>query len=172
MIDGQQKTRFYKSARTQMLAACSAAAILVVGLGAATQAQQHAPVLVPASNVAAHEASQPAHASTPRMLENSAPFSFADLVERVSPAVVTITSETMSTASDEDGDSGAPDNLPAPFRDLFNQFNKAQPQTPHKEISAGSGFIIDKSGTIRYIDVHKINEYPDEQQILDELAKL
>lgn len=33
-------------------------------------------------------------------------------------------------------------------------------------------FIIDKSGTIRYIDVHKINEYPDEQQILDELAKL
>jgi serine protease Do len=82
------------------------------------------------------------------MLENSSPFSFADLVERVSPAVVTITSETMSTNSeDQDGD-GAPDNLPAPFRDLFNQFNKNQPQTPHKEISAGSGFIIDKSGLI------------------------
>ena len=31
------------------------------------------------------------------MLENSSPFSFADLVERVSPAVVTITSETMTT---------------------------------------------------------------------------
>lgn len=33
-------------------------------------------------------------------------------------------------------------------------------------------FIIDKSGTIRYIDVHKINEAPDEEQILDELRKL
>jgi serine protease Do len=80
------------------------------------------------------------------MVENSSPFSFADLVERVSPAVVTITSETMTTASDDDAD--APDNLPEPFRDLFNQFNKQQPQTPHKEISAGSGFIIDKSGLI------------------------
>jgi len=33
-------------------------------------------------------------------------------------------------------------------------------------------FIIDKSGIVRYIDVHKINEYPDEQQILEELSKL
>ena len=58
----------------------------------------------------------------PRMLENSAPFSFADLVERVSPAVVTITSETMTTETDSDDQQ---DNLPAPFRDLFNQFNQA-----------------------------------------------
>jgi peroxiredoxin (alkyl hydroperoxide reductase subunit C) len=33
-------------------------------------------------------------------------------------------------------------------------------------------FIIDKSGTIRYIDVHKINEAPDEEQILDELRNI
>jgi peroxiredoxin len=33
-------------------------------------------------------------------------------------------------------------------------------------------FVIDKQGVIRYIDVHKISEYPDEQQILDELRKL
>jgi peroxiredoxin len=33
-------------------------------------------------------------------------------------------------------------------------------------------FIIDKDGIVRYIDVHKINEQPDDQQILDELAKL
>jgi serine protease Do len=132
---------------SRLLAMSSAAAIVVVGLGAFAllppvrqiQAASHDPVQI-AANDTSH--------ATPRMLENSAPFSFADLVERVSPAVVTITSETMSTASDEDGDSGAPDNLPAPFRDLFNQFNKAQPQTPHKEISAGSGFIIDKSGLI------------------------
>jgi len=33
-------------------------------------------------------------------------------------------------------------------------------------------FVIDKQGIIRYIDVHKINEYPEENQILEELKKL
>ena len=131
--------------RSRLLAMSSAAAIVVVGLGAfallppvrATQTATHNPVQIAAND----------SRSTPRMLENSSPFSFADLVERVSPAVVTITSETMTTASDEEGDS-SPENLPEPFRDLFNQFNKAQPQAPHKEISAGSGFIISKDGLI------------------------
>ena len=129
---------------SRLLAMSSAAAIVVVGLGAFA-------LLPPVRQVAEHNAVEIAandtsHAATPRMLENSSPFSFADLVERVSPAVVTITSETMTTASDDDADT--PDNLPQPFRDLFNQFNKQQPQAPHKEISAGSGFIIDKSGLI------------------------
>jgi serine protease Do len=144
--ENPQNTPRIPGRRSRLLAMSSAAAIVVVGLGAFAllppvhqiQAASHEPVQI-AANDTSH--------ATPRMLENSAPFSFADLVERVSPAVVTITSETMSTASEGEGD-GAPDNLPAPFRDLFNQFNKAQPQTPHKEISAGSGFIIDKSGLI------------------------
>ena len=33
-------------------------------------------------------------------------------------------------------------------------------------------FVIDKSGTVRYIDVHEISEPPDEEQILGELRKL
>lgn len=33
-------------------------------------------------------------------------------------------------------------------------------------------FIIDKTGIIRYIDVHDIAEQPDEEQIFDELRKL
>ena len=144
--ENPQNTPRIPSRRSRLLAMSSAAAIIVVSLGAFAllppvrqiQTASHDPV-----QIAANETSR----TTPRMLENSAPFSFADLVERVSPAVVTITSETMSTAGEEEGD-GAPDNLPAPFRDLFNQFNKQQPQTPHKEISAGSGFIIDKSGLI------------------------
>jgi serine protease Do len=83
--------------------------------------------------------------ATPHMLESSAPFSFADLVERVSPAVVTITSETTTTESDAD------DQIPAPFRDLFNQFGQRgqqQPVQPHRALSAGSGFIIDKAGFV------------------------
>jgi len=33
-------------------------------------------------------------------------------------------------------------------------------------------FIIDKTGTVRYIDVHEGGEQPDEEQIFEELAKL
>src|SRR5580658_10455838 len=150
MIDEQQKTKFRRSARARLLAACSAAAILVVGLGAATQA--HAPVLVPVSNMAAHEAPPSERATTPRMLENGAPFSFADLVERVSPAVVTVTVEEQVTA--QQGIN--PEDLPEPFRDFFNQFgggggggDGARPfMAPRKAVAMGSGFIIDKSGLI------------------------
>ncbi len=136
------------SRHSRLLAMGSAAAIVVVGLGAFALLP---PVQIKVTEreqvqLAQNTPSRPA----PRMLENSAPFSFADLVERVSPAVVTITSETMSTGGGggEGDNDGVPDNIPAPFRDLFNQFNKGQPQPPRKEISAGSGFIIDKSGLI------------------------
>jgi peroxiredoxin len=33
-------------------------------------------------------------------------------------------------------------------------------------------FVIDRSGIVRYIDVHDIAEQPDEEQIFDELRKL
>ncbi len=32
--------------------------------------------------------------------------------------------------------------------------------------------IVDKNGTVRYVDVHDIGEQPDEEQIFDELRKL
>jgi serine protease Do len=126
----------------RLVAMGTAAAIVVVGLGAfallpPVKAIQTAgePTMLAANDT-------DSGSRAPRMLENSAPFSFADLVERVSPAVVTITSETTTTDSDMDSD-----NIPAPFRDLFNQFNNGQqkPQ-PHRALSAGSGFIIDKAG--------------------------
>src|SRR6187402_499391 len=74
----------------RVVAMGTAAAIVVVGLGAFA-------LLPPVRHVqTAGEPMLMAAADTraPRMLENSAPFSFADLVERVSPAVVTIRSET------------------------------------------------------------------------------
>ena len=33
-------------------------------------------------------------------------------------------------------------------------------------------FVVDKSGIVRYIDVHTIGEQPDEEQIFGELQKL
>jgi serine protease Do len=137
-------SRFPKPSLRQrrLIAMGSAAAIVVVGLGAfallpPVRAIQTAGT---PSMVAANDGDTRA----PRMLENSAPFSFADLVERVSPAVVTITSETTTTESD----GGDANNIPAPFRDLFNQFNNGQKAQPHKALSAGSGFIIDKAGFV------------------------
>src|SRR3569833_4501214 len=131
------------SLRQRRLAAMgTAAAVVVVGLGAfallpPVRHVQTAgePVLIAAANTR--------DARAPRMLENSAPFSFADLVERVSPAVVTITSETTTTDNEADAE-----NIPAPFRDFFNQFNNGQKPQPHRALSAGSGFIIDKAGYV------------------------
>ncbi len=125
----------------RLIAMGSAAAIVVVGLGAfallpPVRAIQTAgtPTMIAAND---------SDTRAPRMLENSAPFSFADLVERVSPAVVSIKSETTTTDSDNDMD-----NVPAPFRDFFNQFNNGQKPQPHRALSAGSGFIIDKAGYV------------------------
>ncbi len=87
-------------------------------------------------------AAEPARGTPPRMLENGAPFSFADLVERVSPAVVTITAETVETPAE------AANDLPAPFRDFFNQYGQGRSLTPRKAISAGSGFIVDRAGFV------------------------
>ena len=119
----------------------SAAAIVLVGLSAFALVPGVRPVndTMPRQLASA----DPVRNGPPRMLENGAPFSFADLVERVSPAVVTITAETVETGPE------SADDLPAPFRDFFNQYGQGgRPATPRKAISAGSGFIIEKSGLV------------------------
>ncbi len=133
-----------------LLAAGSAAALVLVGLGAFAfvpgvrdMGVQTTDSAQPARVMAQADLRLAANTAPPRMLENGAPFSFADLVERVSPAVVTITAETLETTA------ANTDDLPAPFRDFFNQYGQgSQNPTPHKAISAGSGFIIDKAGYI------------------------
>jgi serine protease Do len=127
--------------RSRLLAAASAAAILIVGLGAFA--------LIPREQVADTSSAPHAHLMqiaekrAPRMIESAAPFSFADLVERVSPAVVTITAEQEVNAAADFN----PADLPEPFRDFFNQQGK-QFNIPRKAVAMGSGFIIDKSGFI------------------------
>jgi serine protease Do len=130
---------------TRSIALGSAAAIVLIGLSAFAFVPGVRPVSTtePTPRVLASADVRLASTTPPRMLENGAPFSFADLVERVSPAVVTITAETLETSADNAAD------LPAPFRDFFNQYGQGgQSHAPHKAISAGSGFIIDKSGFV------------------------
>src|SRR3954464_1484116 len=103
----------------RVVAMTSAAAIVVVGLGAFALLPPVRAIQV--AGTPTMVAAKDGDSRAPRMLENSAPFSFADLVERVSPAVVTIKSETTTTESDNDQE-----NIPAPFRDLFNQFGQGQ----------------------------------------------
>jgi len=79
----------------------------------------------------------------------SAPESFADLVDQVSPAVVNITTSTTVTASANDRPA-----LPegSPFEDLFRDFldrQEGQPnQRPRRSSALGSGFIISEDGYI------------------------
>src|SRR5438105_6959528 len=90
-----------RGSRRVLVGAVSAGALLLLGLGGSAPAPTHAPPHAPSPHAAptAHPTpASPPHvapvhapartAATPRMLENGALFSFADLVERVSPAVV------------------------------------------------------------------------------------
>ena len=75
-----------------------------------------------------------------------APESFASLVEKVSPAVVNITtSSTVATSTDEGGDGQATpfDEL---FRDFLNRRNGTRP--PRHTAALGSGFIVSADGYI------------------------
>ena len=141
------------TARRARIAAMSCAAtIVIVGLGAfgllpggnGTAAKHKAPAQ---HGIAHYTPTADRRDAPPHMLDAGAPFSFADLVERVSPAVVTVTAETRET--DQQALLNSPDNLPEPFRDFFNQFGQGQQfQIPRKATSMGSGFIIDRGGYI------------------------
>ncbi len=131
--------------KNRLLAAAAAGAIIVLGLGAfallphpgaGTEASPPAAVV----QVADHQPAPP-----PRMLEAGAPFSFADLVERVAPAVVTVTVEEKPQSQQM-----SEQDVPEPFRQFFHQFGmpQQQPQTPRHAVAMGSGFVIDKSGYI------------------------
>jgi serine protease Do len=73
----------------------------------------------------------------------SAPESFADLADKLMPSVVNIsTTQTVKTSSNQ-----FPFRFPpgSPFEDMFKEF---QAPTERKASSLGSGFIINKNGTV------------------------
>ena len=83
------------------------------------------------------------------------PDSFADLAERLMPSVVNIsTTQTIKTKTNQ-----LPFQFPpgSPFEEMFKDFN--QP-TERKASSLGSGFIINKNGTI-ITNNHVINNAED-----------
>lgn len=82
--------------------------------------------------------------------ERSAPASFADLAERLSPAVVNIsTTQTLPQSNDS---LQMPEFPPgSPFEELFKDFLERNGQgsgPPRKVNSLGSGFVIDPKGII------------------------
>src|SRR3954464_5857374 len=91
-----EKNRFKITRRHRhALTVSTAAAALVVGLGAfgmLPPVQQLQKVAVEAPLQLAQNTPR----ANPRMMDANSPYSFADLFERVSPAVVTITSEGVS----------------------------------------------------------------------------
>jgi serine protease Do len=82
-----------------------------------------------------------------------APLSFADLVEKVSPAVVSINVKGDAKVAENDQIPGMPD-LPQdnPLYDFFKQFRKgmpnAAPAKPAPSLAQGSGFFISPDGFI------------------------
>ena len=80
-----------------------------------------------------------------RARAQGAPGSFADLAERLSPAVVNISTSQMLER---------PENLPdlppgSPFEDLFRDFfDRGMPQGPQTVESLGSGFVISPEGYV------------------------
>ena len=90
----------------------------------------------------------------------SAPFSFADLAEKLSPAVVNIsTTQEVKTSSNRRQDVPVPQFPPgSPFEEFFKEFFERQDRdrgdrgdrgaTRRRTTSLGSGFIIDSAGIV------------------------
>jgi serine protease Do len=87
----------------------------------------------------------------PALFAQTAPASFADLAEKVSPAVVMITTTSVVAApADANGAPTLPDD--SPFKKFFQDFldKNGQPpmDTPQRSEALGSGFVISPDGYI------------------------
>src|SRR5262245_37176633 len=79
------------------------------------------------------------------------PISFADIVERIAPAVVNI-STTKAIARGQMPDLPFPEPPPgSPFEDFFREFfdqDRAPEEMPRRQSSLGSGFVVDPRGFV------------------------
>jgi serine protease Do len=84
----------------------------------------------------------------PQAVEASAPESFAELAQQVSPSVVNITTSTMVETS---GGPGPVVPEGSPFEDFFRDFldrNGPDGRPPRRSSALGSGFVISEDGFI------------------------
>ncbi|MFV0332564.1 MAG: Do family serine endopeptidase [Tropicimonas sp.] len=87
-------------------------------------------------------------------LARGTPESFADLAEKVSPAVVNITTTTtVATATGPQFDGGPIVPEGSPFEDFFRDFMERNrpgdaPRRPRRSSALGSGFVISEDGFI------------------------
>ncbi|MDQ0469735.1 Do family serine endopeptidase [Labrys wisconsinensis] len=107
-----------------------------------------------ASDILVMQPSTPAYAQSQSQLVHAQPFSFADVVEKVRPAVVSVKVKTVTAENMSDtGPSISPDD---PMFRFFKQFGFGQggegltPNRPRKQfgMAQGSGFFISSDGYI------------------------
>jgi len=87
--------------------------------------------------------------ASPVRAQMAPPEGFADLVERVGPAVVNI--QTQRQADEQAEDMPMPQFPPgSPFEEFFREFfdRENQPRAPRRTASLGSGFVVDPSGYV------------------------
>ena len=128
----------------------ASASIVALTLGALpVTAQEVAPATTPAANSTEAPLTAP---DTAARRQQVMPDSFADLVEKVSPAVVNI-----NTSSVIEQPTGPAFPEGSPFSDLFREFGMpspgqdspfGQPDSPQRANALGSGFVISDDGFI------------------------
>ncbi len=88
----------------------------------------------------------------PQVFAQSAPESFADLAEKISPSVVNITTSSLIASNTQDGPM-VPEG--SPFQDFFDEFMERNGEgappgqdEPRRSEALGSGFVISADGYI------------------------
>ncbi len=152
MLTTQQEIRTPRSTLRRRWRGGALAAALAVGLAAPAIGQTPGATIDP----------QQAQVLSP-VPHRGAPESFADLVERVMPAVVNISAATTTEASERMLPQLPPGT---PFEDLFEEFFNRRgqgiepPRQQRRSNSLGSGFVIDPSGIV-ITNNHVIGEADD-----------
>ena len=119
--------------------------------------------------------SSPAYADAVHV-EGVAPISFADVVEKVRPAVVSVRVKSMATDTSASGDNSPFFDLPpgSPMEKFFKQFRQQGPNnsTPRRPtMSLGSGFFISDDGYV-VTNNHVIDGEESVTVILDDGTEL
>ena len=102
-----------------------------------------------------------------------APLTFADIVQKVTPAVVSINVKGDVKVADNEQIPGLPD-LPEdnPLYDFFKQFRKGMPQQPKSQpsLAQGSGFFISPDGYV-VTNNHVVEDAEDITVTMEDGAK-